>query len=100
MKGYKIKLLITAVRDLDDIVQNLSQFSSEVALRQYDRIIEKINLLKEFPKTCQEYKTTIYGYKYRKLVVDNYLVFYIVKNEVIEIHRIINSRMNIDKIID
>jgi len=41
-----------------------------------------------------------YYYKYRKLVVDNYLVFYIVKNEVIEIHRIINSRMNIDRIID
>ncbi|MDD2397868.1 MAG: type II toxin-antitoxin system RelE/ParE family toxin [Tissierellia bacterium] len=100
MKSYKIKLLITAVRDLDDLIENLSQFSSEVALRQYDRIIEKVNLLKEFPEMCQGYITTVCGYKYRKLVIDNYLVFYIVKNEVIEIHRIINSRMNIDNIID
>lgn len=94
MKNYKISLLITAVRDLNEIVDNLSQFSSSVALRQYDRIIEKINTLKNFPEMCEEYKTSIMGYKYRKMVIDDYLVFYIVIVNIVEIHRIINSRMD------
>lgn len=98
MKNYKISLLITAVRDLNEIVDNLSQFSSSVALRQYDRIIEKINTLKEFPEMCEEYKTSIMGYKYRKMVIDDYLVFYIVIDNIVEIHRIINSRMDRNKI--
>lgn len=100
MKNYKIRLLITAVKDLDDIVDILSQFSPNTALKQYDRIIKNINTLKEFPQMCEIYKTTVMGYKFRKMVIDNYLVFYIVKGETVEIHRIINSRMDSFKIID
>ena len=100
MKSYKINLLVTAVKDLDEIVNNLSQFSSNVALRQYDRIIEKINSLKEFPEMNEEYKISVLGHKYRRMVIDNYLVFYVVKNNSVEIHRIINSRMNSSEIIE
>lgn len=99
MKNYKIKLISTAVKDLDDIVDYLSKFSPNSALKQYDRIIEKINTLRDFPEMCEEYKTSLIGYKFRKMIVDNYLVFYVVKEDLVEIHRIINSRMNINKII-
>ncbi|MGB4439983.1 MAG: type II toxin-antitoxin system RelE/ParE family toxin [Sedimentibacter sp.] len=100
MKNYKIKLLITAIRDLDEIIDNLSQFSLNAALKQYDRIIDKINTLKQFPDMCEEYKTTVIGYRYRKMVIDNYFVFYIVIEDTIEIHRIINTRMDSSKIIE
>lgn len=100
MKNYKILLISTAVNDLNELLDKLSQFPPKVALKQYDKIIDKMNTLKEFPEMCEIYKITVMGYKFRKMVIDNYLVFYIIKNEIVEIHRIINSRMNIGKIIE
>lgn len=43
MKKYKIKMLPAAKVDLGDMIDYLSQFYSSIALKQYDRIIEKIN---------------------------------------------------------
>lgn len=98
MKNYKIKLISTAVNDLNDIVDYLSKFSPNSALKQYDRIIEKINALRDFPEIYEEYKASLIGYKFWKMVVDNYLVFYVVKEDLVEIHRIINTRMNTNEI--
>lgn len=95
MKNYKIKMLPAATIDLGDMINYLSQFYSSTALKQYDRIIEKINTLKEFPLMCEEYPIEIMGRKYRKMVVNDYLVFYLVLEDTIEIHRIINAKMDL-----
>ncbi|MDR0470363.1 MAG: type II toxin-antitoxin system RelE/ParE family toxin [Nitrososphaerota archaeon] len=93
MKSYKIKLLPSAVKDIENMVEYLSNFYPSTALNQYDKIMLKIEKLKTFPLMCEKYGT-IDGILYRKLVVDDYLVFYVVIAEdfVIEIHRIINSK--------
>jgi len=36
---------------------------------------------------CGEYEKTIMGYRYRK-IVDNYFVFYIIVEDIVEIYRI------------
>jgi len=100
LKNYKIKLLTIAKSDLEEIINNLSKFSENVALKQYDRIISKINILKQFPEMCEEYEKSIIGYRYRKMIIDNYLVFYIIVDDIVEIHRIINSRIDSTKIIE
>ena len=99
MKSYKIKMLSTSKADLTDIIDYLLQFYANTALKQYDKIIEKINTLKEFPFMCEEYQINVMDLQYRKMVIDNYLVFYIVYDDIVEIHRIINTRMDITKII-
>jgi len=48
---------------------------------------------------CEEYQINVMVLQYRKMVIDNYLVFYIVYDDIVEIHRIINTRMDITKII-
>jgi len=92
-------MLSTSKADLTDIIDYLSQFYANTALKQYDKIIEKINTLKEFPFMCEEYQINVMVLQYRKMVIDNYLVFYIVYDDIVEIHRIINTRMDITKII-
>jgi plasmid stabilization system protein ParE len=81
------------------LIDYLSQFHPNTAIKQYDRIIEKINALKGFPFMYEEYPIDIMGFRYRRMVVDKYLVFYVVLENTIEIHRIINSRMDITKVI-
>ena len=94
MKNYKITMLPTAKVDLADMIDYLSQFYPSTAITQYDRIIDRINKLKEFPLMCEEYLTETMDFQYRKMVVDNYLVFYVRLEDVIEIHRIINGKMD------
>ena len=99
MKSYKIKILPTVKVDLGDMVDYLYQFYPSTAIKQYDRIMEKINDLKEFPLIYEEYPIDIMGFRYRRMVVDKYLVFYIVLEDAIEIHRIINSKIDLTKVI-
>lgn len=97
MKSYKINMISNAKMDLSDMIDYLSQFYPSTALKQYDRIIEKINTLKEFPLMYEEYSLDMIGFKYRRMVVDKYIVFYVVLEDTIEIHRIINAKMNLEK---
>jgi len=99
LKSYKISMLPTAKVDLADMIDYLSQFYQSTAIKQYDRIIDKINTLKEFSLMCEEYPIDIMGFRYRKMVVDKYLVFYVVLEDTIEIHRIINAKMDLTRVI-
>jgi hypothetical protein len=58
---------------LGDIIDYLSQFYPNTALKQYDKIIKKINDLKKFPLMNEKYSTNVLGIQYRKMVVDKYL---------------------------
>ena len=87
-------MVATAKSDLNDIVEYLSRFYPSSALNQYDKIIEKIKNLEQFPLMYEEYKSAVSSFNYRKMVVDNYLVFYVVLDETVEIHAIINAKMN------
>lgn len=97
MKKYKIVMLPTAKNDLADMVEYLSQFYPSTALNRYDRIVEKISLLADMPNMCEEYPTAVSGYSYRKMIVDDYLVFYVVLEDIVEIHNIINGKFDISK---
>ena len=91
-------MLPLAKIDLSEIIDYLSEYSLNTALGQYDRIVERIKTLSQFPLSCEEFAVAEIRFKYRRLVVDNYLVFYVVYDDYIEIHRIVHSKRNIDKI--
>ena len=91
-------MLPAAKDDLNEIVNYLSQFYKNTAIKQYDRIIERISQLEQFPFMCEEYKTPVSSFTYRKMAVGDYLVFYVVLDDVVEIHNIINSKTNITKL--
>ena len=93
----KIVILPLAVQDLEDVVEYLSQFYESTALRQYDRIIEKVNTLLDFPEMCEIYEPEKYRLTYRKLVVDDYLVFYALTGQEIQIYRILHGSRDIKR---
>ncbi|MGI6085638.1 MAG: type II toxin-antitoxin system RelE/ParE family toxin [Acetivibrionales bacterium] len=90
-------MLPRAVKYLDDVVEYLSQFYASTAIKQYDRIILKIQELSQFPNKYEEYRDGFYHFTYRRLVVDDYLVFYTVLEDTIEIHRILHSKRDIGR---
>lgn len=96
----RIVMLPRAVQDLEDVVDYLSQFYASTAIKQYDRIVSKIQELPRFPEMYEEYGAGHYRFSYRRMVVDDYLVFYAVLDDVIEIHRILHGKRDIGRYLD
>lgn len=94
---HRIVMLPRTVQDLEDIVDYLSQFYASTAIKQYDRIIEEINDIPPCPNKYEEYRTGQYHNTYRRMVVDDYLVFYVVMDDIIEIHRILHGKRDIGR---
>jgi len=93
MEVYKVKIYPTAKQDLLDIIDYLNTLSPEAALRYYDLLTEEIASLSTMPERCPRPKDLALAAKgYRYLVVKNYLVFYVVSGDTVQIRRILYGR--------
>jgi addiction module RelE/StbE family toxin len=100
MERYKIVVNPEAVSDLSDIVDYLATLSEQAAVKYYDLIIEEIDSLSVMPERCPLEKGTQLRLRgYRKLLVKNYLVFYVVLGSTVEIHRIIYKKRHLSQLI-
>ena len=96
MKKYKAKFLITAKYDREAIKIYLDQYSPVAAKRIFDKIKSNLELVKENPYMYEAYERRP---QFRKMVVEDYLVFYKVKEEekIIEVYRILNGMTDIEQ---
>lgn len=93
MENYKVKIYPTAQQDLLEIIEYLNTLSPEAALRYYDLLTEQIASLSRMPERCPKPKDLALAAKgYRYLIVGNYLVFYIVSDDTVQIRRILYGR--------
>ncbi|MCL2420601.1 MAG: type II toxin-antitoxin system RelE/ParE family toxin [Defluviitaleaceae bacterium] len=92
--NYQIKYLPTTIEDRAVIRDYLCQYYESTAKNFFVLLKKRISQLKEFPYSCPVYEDDP---DYRRLVVGDYLVFYIVNedNKVIEIHRIFHGTQDI-----
>ncbi len=92
-RGYKIRIYPTAEQDLAEIAAYLNTLSPDAALRYYDMLVEEIASLSAMPERCphpRDLALTAKGYRY--LIVKDYLVFYMVVGDTVQIHRILYGR--------
>lgn len=93
MEKYKVKIYPAAKQDLLDIVDHLNTLSPDAALRYYDLLTEEIVGLSYMPERCPRPKDLALAAKgYRCLLVKNYLVFYVVDRDTVQIRRILYGR--------
>lgn len=95
METYKIKIFPTAKRDMEDVISYLNTLSPDAALRYYDLLVDEIASLAKMPERCPRPKDLALAAKgYRYLIVKNYLVFYVVAGDTVQIRRILYARRN------
>ena len=93
MENYDVILYPTAKQDLLDIIDYLNTLSPDAALRYYDLLTEEIASLSKMPKRCPRLKDLALAAKgYRYLIVKDYLVFYVVSGQTVQIRRILYGR--------
>ncbi|MCB2291183.1 type II toxin-antitoxin system RelE/ParE family toxin [Clostridium sp. CS001] len=92
-KKYRIDYLPIAEKDLSDIIEYITLDSPQSALKLLEEIDESISKLEEFPFMGINLKDTrLQRFNYRVVVVSSYLVFYVVKDEYVEIRRILHGK--------
>ena len=83
-----------AISDQANIKKYLSQFYPGTSHRFFTLLKKKIARLKAYPYSCPVYEDDP---DYRRLVVEDYLVFYMIVENVkrVEIHRILHGSCDI-----
>lgn len=99
---YKLKYLPLAQKDLWDITRYIADNlkAPKAAMDFVDTLDNSISRLQQFPYSCKLYQLQeSLEVEYRLLSVKNYLVFYVVVENEVEIHRIVYAKMNLKKLI-
>ena len=100
MEQYEIRIFPTAKQDLLDVIDSLNTLSRDSALKCYDRLVSEIASLSTMPERCPRPRDLALAAKgYRYLVVGNYLVFYVVAGNTVQIRRILYARRDYKKLL-
>ena len=100
MGAYKVSIFPAAQRDLQEIAEYLNTLSEEAALRYYDLLVSEIASLSAMPQRCPHPRDLSLAAKgYRYMQIKNYLVFYIVSGDTVQIHRILYARRDYSRLL-
>lgn len=103
-KRYRLRYLNLAQSDLLDIVRYIGgqRYAPQAAAKLVDKLDEAISRLEQFPFSGHRYANKYrLEDEHRVLVVDNYLVFYVVydSDAIVEIRRIIYGKRNYEELL-
>ncbi len=97
---YALHYLPVAVDDLISILDWIADDSPANAVAFIEKLDKKIGNLKTYPFLGHIPKDDkLKNSGYRVLVIESYLVFYIVRGRIVEIHRIVHGSRNLEDIV-
>lgn len=92
-KIFKIELLPIAEQDLNDIIDYIMLDNPEAAMKMADKFDESFSNLERFPNSGSAPDDLgLKALQYRFLIVDPYLIFYVLINDTVEIRRILHGK--------
>ena len=95
-----LRYLPASQDDLLSILDFIAQDNPRRALKFIEKLDDRISLLENNPhlgRVPRHPKLRDDGY--RVLVVESYLVFYIIRGRTIEVHRVVHGSRNLDQLI-
>lgn len=102
-RKYKLRYLPLALADLLDIAAYIREnlHAPQAATELIDKLGVAISRLERFPHSGHPYVSGKLQDSYRRLVVGNYLIFYVVNEEegIVEIRRIMYGKRYYDKLL-
>ena len=101
-KEFQLKYLPSFYRDLDKIINYIKyELKNTIAAKKLlEEIEQEIEKRKYNPNIYEKYKSSKKRKNvYYKIHVKNYIIFYVVEGNVIEIRRILYSRRDFKKLI-
>lgn len=90
--SYQIRINPIATEDMKEIKEYISEDNSEIAIKVIKEIIEKIEMLGEFPEIGKMlmYKIKLNN-KYRYIVSGSYIIFYLFEKNIVSVQRVLHG---------
>jgi len=98
MKKYEVLISDRADQDMESIYKHISEvlYEPAIAANQYDRIADAILTLEQMPDRIKLMSSALERSKgLRALYVDNYTVFFIIKESTVIVVRVLYSASDI-----
>ncbi|HOR85469.1 MAG TPA: type II toxin-antitoxin system RelE/ParE family toxin [Bacillota bacterium] len=96
-RNYKIEYLPSSAKDLTEIVDYIKIDNPQSAMNFVEKVDESISSLERFPFLGVVPKDIrLQNLGYRMLIIENYLVFYVVLDDIVEIRRITSGKRKYD----
>jgi len=98
--NYTVRYLPVAVDDLISIfdwIAGDSPANADAFIKKLDKQVLNLQNYPLLGRIPRDEKLKEFGY--RILIIESYLVFYMVRNRIVEIHRVIHGSRNLDDII-
>lgn len=90
--AYTIKYLKTAENDLYEIFDYIKNDNPDAAKRLLENINTGISKLEKNPRIGAVLRDSrLQNLGYRILIIDNYLVFYVMKKRIVQIRRVLHG---------
>ncbi|HHX26309.1 MAG: type II toxin-antitoxin system RelE/ParE family toxin [Firmicutes bacterium] len=90
---HEIRYLPAAEQDIVDILEYIRRDNPSATVKLINEIDETISKLEDFPHMGVIPKDLrLRSLNYRMLIIDDYLVFYVVKDCIVEIRRILHGK--------
>jgi len=99
MDEYNVILSSCARSDFHDVIDHMNILPPEAATRSFDFFMEKMAFLEASPNSsplARDAQLRLRGY--RLFPVDNYIVFYVIRGNVVEIRRILYARRQYERL--
>lgn len=92
-KKFRIEYLPIAQRDLSEVIDYIRKDNPSAANQFLDDVDNTVSKLEDFPMIGQVPKDKRLAFLgYRMLVIGSYLVFYVIKDDYVEIRRILHGK--------
>lgn len=99
MKQYKVKITNEALADMEQIYNHIAYvlLAPKNAMEQYNRIADEILKLNTFPECFQIMDSEQeHSKEIRRMLVDNYSVFYVIKEDAVIVTNVLYSASDIE----
>jgi plasmid stabilization system protein ParE len=99
MEEYNVVLLPAAQSDFQGITEYLFTMPPEEAMKSYEQFMNETKVLQTAPKSCsfaRDSQLRLRGY--RMLSVKDYLLFFVISANTVEIRRILYARWQYDRL--
>lgn len=94
-KKYEVIITPSAQKDLTEIKSYLTNVLKTSSNSIFEKILEQVKILKVHPFTYKVHQDPLLKLVgYRIIPIDNYLMFYVIKSNIVQIHRVLYAKRN------
>ena len=94
-KKYEVIITPSTQKDLTEIKSYFTNVLKTSSNSIFEKFLEQVKILKVHPFTYKVHQDPLLKLVgYRIIPIDNYLMFYVIKSNIVQIHRVLYAKRN------